>query len=220
MTEIGRRGALKLIGGAPAALGLALTAVEAQTAHAHAAKALAGAAAGQAYKPKFFTPYEWQTVRILVDLIIPKDERSGGATDAGVPEFMDFIMTDPKENDRGREWRQTAMRGGLAWINASAVKRFGHDFLSCTDAERNTLLDDIAFSKAQDEEEDENRDPRDLRVSLRHGPAFFNSFRDLTASGFWSSKIGVDDLAYQGNTYVAEWKGCPPEALRKLGLEG
>ena len=219
MTEIGRRGALKLMGGVPAALGLALSSAEAQIAHEHAAKAVAAAAAGQAYKPKFFTPYEWQTVRTLVDLIIPKDERSGSATDAGVPEFMDFIMTDPKESDRGREWRQTAMRGGLAWINSGAVKRFGHDFVSCTDAERHTLLDDIAFTKAEDEEDTE-RDPRDMRVHLRHGPAFFNSFRDLTASGFWSSKMGVADLDYQGNTYVAEWKGCPPEALRKLGLEG
>ncbi|MFI5183216.1 MAG: gluconate 2-dehydrogenase subunit 3 family protein [Vicinamibacteria bacterium] len=217
MTEMGRRGALKLIGSVPVAVGFALSTAEAQVAHEHAAKALAKAAAGLPYKPAFFTPHEWQTVRTLVDLILPKDERSGSATDAGVPEFMDYIMTDPKENDRGREWRQTAMRGGLAWIDAESVKRFGRDFVSCTDAERHSLLDDIAFSKGDDE--DDRGDPRDLRVKLSHGPAFFASFRDLTASGFWSSRIGVEDLAYQGNTYVAEWKGCPPEALRKLGLE-
>jgi len=218
MTEIGRRGALKLIGSVPVAMGFALSTAEALLAREHAAKAVAATATGLLYKPKFFTPHEWQTVRTLVDLIIPKDERSGSATDAGVPEFMDFIMTDPKENDRGREWRQTSMRGGLAWIDAESVKRFGHDFVSCADSERHALLDDIAFSKGDDE--DDRADPRDLRVNLRHGPAFFASFRDLTASGFWSSKMGVDDLAYQGNTYVAEWKGCPPEALRKLGLEG
>jgi gluconate 2-dehydrogenase gamma chain len=218
MTEIGRRGALKLISGVPVAVGFALSAAEAQVAHEHAAKAVAAAGAGVPYKPKFFNPHEWQTVRMLVDLILPKDERSGSATDAGVPEFMDFIMTDPKENDRGREWRQTAMRGGLAWIDNESVKRFGHDLVTATEAERHTLLDDIAYSKGDDD--DDHADPRDLRVQLRHGPAFFNSFRDLTASGFWSSKIGVADLAYQGNTYVAEWKGCPPEALRKLGLEG
>ena len=218
MTEIGRRGALKLIGSVPVAVGFALSTAEAQLAREHAAKAVAAAGSGVLYKPKFFTPHEWQTVRTLVDLILPKDERSGSATDAGVPEFMDFIMTDPKENDRGREWRQTAMRGGLAWIDNESMKRFGHDFVSATEAERHALLDDIAFSKGN--EEDDRADPRDLRVNLRHGPAFFASFRDLTASGFWSSKMGVDDLAYQGNTYVAEWKGCPPEALRKLGLEG
>jgi hypothetical protein len=217
MTEIGRRGALKLLGGVPMAVGFALSTAEARLAHEHAAKAVAAAATGLPYKPGFFTPHEWQTVRTLVDLIIPKDERSGSATDAGVPEFMDFVMMDPKENERGREARQTAMRGGLAWIDALSVKRFGHDFVAATEAERRALLDEIAFSKGDD---DDRPDPRDLRVKLRHGPAFFNSFRDLTASGFWSSRIGVTDLAYQGNTYVAEWKGCPPEALRKLGLEG
>jgi len=218
MTEIGRRDALKQIGAIPVAAGFALSSAETLVAQEHAARAVAAAGAGVAYKPKFFTPHEWQTVRTLVDLILPKDERSGSATEAGVPEFMDFIMTDPKENDRGREWRQTAMRGGLAWIDAECVKRVGHDFVSATEAERRALLDDIAFSKGDDE--DDRADPRDLRVRLRHGPSFFNSFRDLTASGFWSSKMGVADLAYQGNAYVAEWNGCPPEALRKLGLEG
>ena len=53
---------------------------------------------------------------------------------------------------------------------------------------------------------------------LHHGIAFFSAFRDLTASGFWSSRIGVKDLGYTGNTFVAEWKGCPPEALAKLGV--
>jgi hypothetical protein len=63
------------------------------------------------------------------------------------------------------------------------------------------------------------REPRDLRVRIKHGPSFFSSFRDLTASGFWSSKMGVEDLKYVGNTFVAEWKGAPPEVLARLGLE-
>jgi hypothetical protein len=50
------------------------------------------------------------------------------------------------------------------------------------------------------------------------GAAFFSLFRDLVASGFWSSRMGVEDLRYTGNTFVAEWKGCPPEVLRKIGL--
>ena len=218
MNEIGRRGALRLIGGAPLIVGFGIGTAEAQLAHEHAAKAVKAAAKGQPYKPKFFTAHEWETVRTLVDLIIPRDERSGSATDAGVPEFMDFIMTDPMENDRGREWRQTAMRGGLAWIDAESRKRFGQAFVEGADPQRRALLDDIAHSK-EDESEDETHDPSDLRVRLRHGPSFFNSFRDLTASGFWSSRMGVEDLAYQGNGVVAEWKGCPSEALRKLGLE-
>jgi gluconate 2-dehydrogenase subunit 3-like protein len=221
MTDIGRRAALKLIGAAPLALGFGVGRAEAAAAGAHAATAVQSAAKGAVYKPKFFTASEWQTVRLLVDMIIPKDERSGSATDAGVPEFMDYLMNDPTDSDRSREWRQTAMRGGLAWVNSVCTKRFGHDFPSGTDAERILLLDDIAYFKGHDDEEEEAemREPRDLRVHIHHGPSFFNSFRDLTASGFWSSKMGIEDLEYKGNTYVAEWTGgAPPEVLRQLGL--
>jgi len=157
-------------------------------------------------------------VRILVDMIIPKDERSGSATDAGVPEFMDYLMNDPTDTDLQRERRQTAMRGGLAWINSVSERRFGHGFAEATESERTAILDEIAYSKDEQEDEAEMREPRDLRVMVKHGPSFFNSFRDLTASGFWSSKIGVDDLGYVGNRFVAEWKGAPPEVLAKLGL--
>jgi hypothetical protein len=217
MDPIKRREALGRLAAVPFALRFAFEAAEVEAAQKHVEGALAAAAKGEAYKPKFFTPHEWETVKLLVDLIIPKDERSGSATDAGVPEFMDFIMTDPLENDRGREWRQTGMRGGLAWLDAECQKRFQATFLESSDPNRHTFLDEI--SKATSEDDDEDVPPGDLRVRFRHGPSFFSSFRDLTASGFWSSKMGVQDLGYIGNTYVAEWKGCPPEALRKLGLE-
>jgi Gluconate 2-dehydrogenase subunit 3 len=216
--EIGRRSALRLIGSAPIAVAFTLGANEAATAAEKAATAVKAAAAGKAYVPKFFNPQEWKTVRILVDMIIPKDERSGSATDAGVPEFMDYLMNDPTDTDLQRERRQTAMRGGLAWINSVSEKRFGHGFAEATEAERTAILDEIAYSKDEQEDEAEMREPRDLRVMVKHGPSFFNSFRDLTASGFWSSKMGVEDLGYMGNRFVAEWKGAPPEVLAKLGL--
>ena len=154
----------------------------------------------QGYAPKFFTAHEWQTVRVLVDLIIPKDERSGSATDAGVPEYMDFLMSDGNEDQR------VAMRGGLAWLDIECRKRFGKTFLEGDAAQRSAVLDSIAF-------------PAKAPPDLTHGVTFFNRFRDLTASGFFSSKMGVEDLQYQGNTFVAEWKGCPPEALAKLGVK-
>ena len=216
--EIGRRSALRLIGTAPIAVAFTLGANEAAAAAEKAATAVKAAAAGKPYVPKFFHPQEWKTVRILVDMIIPKDERSGSATDAGVPEFMDYLMNDPTDIDLQRERRQTAMRGGLAWINSVSEKRFGHGFADATETERTAILDEIAYSKDEQEDEAEMREPRDLRVMVKHGPSFFNSFRDLTASGFWSSKIGVDDLGYVGNRFVAEWKGAPPEVLAKLGL--
>ena len=150
------------------------------------------------FAPSFFTAHEYETVRVLVDLIIPKDERSGSATDAGVPEFMDFMMNDRPDG-------QTPMRGGLAWLDNEAYERFGTTFVAAVDQQRTAILDDIAW-------------PKKARPEMSQGVAFFNMFRDLTASGFWSSKIGVADLDYRGNTFVPEWKGCPPEALQKLGV--
>jgi gluconate 2-dehydrogenase gamma chain len=212
MAELDRRSALRLLGGAPLAVGFGLSAATVQTAHAQATKAVAAAARGQAFKPKFFTPHEWQTVRVLADLIIPRDARSGGANDAGVPEFMDFVMLDPVEEPRTREWRQTSMRGGLAWLDQECRDRFGKDFLTAGDTERTQVLDDIAYRTKEGA-------PKVQRPELRAGQSFFESFRDLTSSGFWSSKTGVDDLGYVGNQPFP-WNGPPAEVLKKLGLDG
>src|SRR4029453_18550398 len=138
-TDIDRRALLKLISSAPVAAGFVWTEAEAAQAHTHAQTARTAAQkAKTAYKPKFFTPHEWATVGILVDLIIPKDERSGSATDAGVPEFMDFMMSDQPQ-------RQTAMRGGLAWIDLECQDRYDKTFLDCTPEQRTAALDDIAW---------------------------------------------------------------------------
>ena len=195
MTDINRRTLLKLISSAPAAAGFAWTDAEAGEAYAQAQTARRTQAA---FKPKFFTPHEYATVRILVDLIIPKDDRSGSATDAGVPEFLDFMMADEPV-------RQTAMRGGLAWIDRECLRRYDKPFTACAAAQRTAVLDDIAW-------------PQRARPEHSHGTAFFTSFRDLTASGFWTTRMGIDDLQYLGNVGVAEWKGCPEEAVKKLGL--
>jgi gluconate 2-dehydrogenase gamma chain len=207
MSDTSRRGLLKMIGAAPLAAGLTIREAEATTAHQHAERlSKAAAAAGKAYAPKFFTASEWRTVRVLADIVLPKDERSGSATDALVPEFMDQWMLDPLATDREREGRQTTLRGGLAWLDAECIDRFaGKAFLDCTEAERLQVLDDIAW-------------PAKARPEMSQGVAFFTHFRDLVASGFWSSQMGVKDLDYRGNVFVAEWKGPPPEVLRKLGL--
>ena len=188
-----------MLSAAPAAAGFMWTEAEAQQAQqeAHAAQAAAKKTA-TAFKPKFFTAHEYATVMLLVDLIIPKDERSGSATDAGVPQFMDFMMIDQPA-------RQTAMRGGLAWLDRECLSRFDKNFLSCAPAQRTQVLDDIAW-------------PGKAKPEMRHGVAFFNSFRDLTASGFFTTKMGFDDLQYLGNRYVAEWTGCPTEVLKRLGI--
>jgi gluconate 2-dehydrogenase subunit 3-like protein len=199
MKHISRREALAALTAAPVAAAMVWTPAEAEQAGTRAQQARATAAQRQtAFKPSFFTAHEYATVTVLVDLIIPRDERSGSATDAGVPEFMDFMMIDQPR-------RQTAMRGGLALIDRMCEMRFEKRFVDGSDAERRALLDEIAYTS--------NDDP-----AVSHAIAFFSSFRDLTATGFWTSKMGIQDLQYQGNRFVAEWNGCPDEALKKLGV--
>ena len=196
MEKVNRRTVLQLLGAAPVAAGFTWSDAEAAQA-AKSAQTARKAAAG-AYKPKFFNDHEWATVGVLADMIIPKDDRSGSATDGGVPEFMDFMMDDQPN-------RQTAMRGGLAWIDRQCEDRYEKRFVDCTAEQRAAVLDDIAW-------------PQKAKPEFSHGVAFFSSFRDLTASGFWSSKMGVEDLKYMGNVMVPNWNGCPPEALKKLGV--
>ena len=205
MADISRRNALKFLAAAPQAAGFTWTEAEAQAVHQHARAAVAKA--GGAFEPSFFSDHEYKTVRVLADLIIPKDARSGSATDAGVPEFMDFMMSDEKlYTSAPITTRQTAMRGGLAWLDRHCEQLFDRKFIDCSEAQRKQVLDGLAW-------------PAKASPELRHGVVFFSSFRDLTASGFWSSKVGVEDLQYAGNVFVAEWKGCPEEALNKLGVK-
>ncbi len=200
MKPITRRSALKLFGSAPAAAVLVWTPAEAEQAQGQSQQARSAAVKrGVSYKPKFFTAHEYATVAVLVDLIIPKDERSGSATDAGVPEFMDFMMIDQPR-------RQTAMRGGLALIDRLCEARFDKRFAACSGVQRRQVLDAIAY-------------PADAKPELSQAVAFFSSFRDLTASGFWTTKMGVEDLAYQGNVFAPDWDGCPSAALDKLGVK-
>jgi hypothetical protein len=198
--RIGRRRVLQALAAAPVAAALTWTEDEAHAASRAAWDAREAARRQQArYAPKFFSAHEWATVSMLVDYILPKDARSGSATDAGVPEFMDFMMID-------QPTRQSAMRGGLAWLDGECQRRHDKAFVACTGAERRVILDEISW-------------PRRAQPAVSHGVSFFNSFRDLTASGFFTSKMGMDDLGYQGNTFVPDWNGCPPEVLKKLGIE-
>ena len=155
----------------------------------------------QQFVPRFFTASEWRTVRVLVDYIIPRDSRSGSATDAKVPEFMDWLLADSEATEASK----VSMRGGLAWLNQESRKRFGRAFALATDAQRRGILDDIAW-------------PARAPASLSQGVAFFNRMRDFTASGFFSSAIGWKDLQYIGNVSNPGWNGCPPAAMRKLGV--
>lgn len=199
MSGISRRQALTVLSAASLAAALPRPVRAHLPPHVlRAARAAEEALLHGAYEPKFFSPDEWRTVRLLADLLIPRDERSGSATDAGVPEFIDFTVDD-------RETHQLPIRGGLAWLDRECTERFGSSFVDCTDAQRTEILDAIAW-------------PDRAAPEVSQGVEFFNRFRDLTATGFFTSKIGIEDLQYMGNTYVTEWNGCPPEACRHLGV--
>lgn len=150
------------------------------------------------YVPTFFTREEYATVTALADLMLPADDRGPSAGAAGVPEFIDFVMSAEMDN-------QERMRTGLAWLDAEAQKRFATTFAGATEANQKLILDDIAW-------------PKRAAAALKEPAAFFNEFRNLTATGYWSSQVGVEDIKYIGNTFVPVWNGCPEPQLKKLGV--
>lgn len=146
---------------------------------------------------KFFTDAEMKTIAVLVDIIIPKDEHSGSATDAKVPEFIEFIVKDQPKY-------QTPMRGGLRWLDVHSLKKHNKSFTELAAAEQLGIIDQIAF-------------PEKAAPELSQGVTFFSAIRNLTATGFFTSKMGLEDLGYQGNKPNA-WDGVPADVLQQYGL--
>jgi len=149
------------------------------------------------FAEQFFNKHEMKTISALVDIIIPRDARSGSATDAGVPDFIEFMAKDQPE-------LQTPLRGGLTWMDNMMKRRHERDFISCTAAQRIALVEEIAY-------------PNRKKSGMTQGIAFFSLMRNLTASGFWSSKIGIEDIGYMGNT-PNQWDGPPEDVIRQYGL--
>lgn len=146
---------------------------------------------------KFFTPHEMETIAVLNDIIIPRDQVSGSATDAKVPDFIEFIVKDKPE-------LQTPMRGGLLWVDMQSAKRFEKAFKDCSSQQQLQIVDDIAY-------------PAKAKPGMQQGVSFFNLMRNLTATGFYTSEIGVKDIGYMGNT-PTKWNGVPDDVLKKYGL--
>ena len=147
---------------------------------------------------KFFNEHEMKTITVLSDIIIPKDEKSGSASDAKVPEFIEFIVKDIPAH-------QVPMRGGLRWLDLQCMRRYNADFVSCKSEDQIAMIDDIAF-------------PELSKPEMQPGVAFFSLIRDLTATGFFTSEIGLKDLDYQGNR-PNQWDGVPEEVLNQYGLK-
>jgi gluconate 2-dehydrogenase gamma chain len=148
-------------------------------------------AAGAKYKPKFFSSRQYETLCALCDAIIPPDDHSGGAVQAGAPEFIDLITSENKDY-------QVQLGGGLMWLDGICTDRYGHAFLDATSTQKTGVLDLIAFK------ENGIADP-----SLCPGIEFFAFLRKLTSDGFYTSEIGIADLQYIGNTFLREFPGCP-----------
>jgi len=143
------------------------------------------------YLPKYFSSHQYEMLTTLCDIIIPKDEKSGGAVEAGAPEFIDLLTSENEEY-------QLALGGGLQWLDSFCSDRYSNVFLDCTPEQRKEVLDLIAFHKNAKQD-----------LSLSQGVAFFAFLRRLTCDGFYTSKIGIADLEYIGNTALREFPGCP-----------
>lgn len=146
---------------------------------------------------KFFTPEEMATITVLADIIIPKDEVSGSASDAKVPDFIEFIVKDMPGH-------QTPMRGGLRWLDLKCLNLYGKSFTGCTSQQQIEMVDQIAY-------------PKKAKPENQQGVAFFNLMRNLTATGFYSTKMGWDDIGYKGNT-PNQWNGVPDDVLKQYGV--
>src|SRR6267378_1345640 len=143
------------------------------------------------YRPKFFSAHQYQTLSSLCDAIIPADEHSAGAVKAGAPEFIDLLTSENKNY-------QLALGGGMMWLDGLCADRFGSTYLACSPAQKKQVLDLIAYRKNAGKD-----------AALSQGVEFFAFLRRLTSDGFYTSEIGIEDLQYIGNTFLAEFPGCP-----------
>lgn len=146
----------------------------------------------------FFTDAEKATLTVLVDIIIPKDDHSGSASEAGTVDYIEFTCKDEPDN-------KIPMRGGLRWLDLQCLEKYGQAFTGCSSTQQIEMVNAIAFP--------DKADP-----AMHQGVAFFSRLRDLTASGFYSSEMGWKDLGYVGNR-PGKWTGVPADVLKQYGLE-
>lgn len=148
------------------------------------------------YTPKYFSSHQYETLQALCQAIIPPDHETGGALEAGTPEFVDLLTSENKDY-------QLQLGGGIQWLDSTCIDRYGQSYLQCGHEQQIEILDLIAYRNSAE---------KDSRLSP--GIEFFSTLRKLTADGFFTSEIGIKYLGYIGNTYLKEFPGCPaiPEA--------
>jgi gluconate 2-dehydrogenase gamma chain len=148
---------------------------------------------------KFFNDHEMATITVLCDIIIPKDDRSGSASDAKVPDFIEFIVNDMPDH-------QTPLRGGLRWLDLQCLTRYNKAFVDAAGAQQIEMVSEIAY-------------PKKAKPEMQQGVHFLSLMRNLTATGFFTTKMGIEDPGYVGNA-PNTWTGVPADELKKYGMEG
>jgi len=143
----------------------------------------------------YFNESELGIIAILCDIILPATPTAGSASEAKVPEFIEFIVKDLPAH-------QLPIRGGLMWLNSEANRRYQKIFTALSDSEQLTIIDDIAYP-----------DPDNKYPERAPGINFFRRMRNLTLTGYYTTRMGFDDLGYQGN-FPNVWDGVPAEVLK------
>ena len=140
------------------------------------------------YRPQFFSAAEYAVVERLTEIIIPSDA-TPGAKEAGVAEFIDFMVAnDPQV--------QYLFRTGLVWLNAHAEQKMGNRFIELGAEQQISLLEPLGFKdKARPGEED--------------GRKFFGLMREFTVTGFYTSEIGFKELDNPALKFYSESPECP-----------
>jgi hypothetical protein len=193
INSVSRRDVLKSLGTAAVA-GSVLRAIPLEAAeyvHGMIQSEKADTKTGE-YAPKFFDAHQYKTLKTLCETIIPADADSGGAVEAGAPEFIDLLTSENPDY-------QKKLGGGLKWLDSICTSRYGKGYLDCAPAQQKEILDLIAYRKNAEEDK-----------GLSEPVEFFSLLRNLTSDGFFTSKIGIKYLGYIGNTYLSTFKGCPP----------
>ena len=192
-SNLSRRDILKTFayGAAATSVLRVIPAQAAEYAH-HMIAAEKAATPAKAYAPKFFSPHDYKTLQTLCQTIIPPDADSGGAIEAGAPEFIDLLTSENLDYQR-------ILGGGLLWLDSACSDRYDKVYLDCSPEQQKELLDLIAYKKNAI-----------VHPMLNPGVEFFSFLRNMTADGFFTSEIGIKYLGYMGSAFLKEFPGCPP----------
>jgi hypothetical protein len=212
-SAVSRRGLFQILSAVPALTVAGAGVAAAQTHdHEHGNAAAQTPTAQAPFVRRVFDDHQWKTVHVLSDLVMPADEHSASATQAGVPESIDDWL-DFRSSEDGNDNLKAEILGGLAWLDRESRRLGAADFIGLSGDQQKQILDRIAFPARAAKEDS-------------HGVAFFSRFRDLVVGFYVSSKAGVAFLPYLGNRAVAHWEGCDPkiwaiiEERMKKGYQG